>query len=83
MFSITISALQLMSLPPGVSDAGLPHATGVVNLIAVARLSWSSLPSSCIGIKESANFNSAVVIIKVTIVCIFPGDWRLVSVQAP
>src|SRR6202046_300341 len=27
--------LQLMSLPPGVSDVGLPHATGVVNLIAV------------------------------------------------
>src|ERR1700723_4345494 len=24
-----------MSLPPGVSDVGLPHATGVVNLIAV------------------------------------------------
>src|SRR6202795_2362382 len=28
--------MQLMSLPPGVSDAGLPHATGMVNLIAVA-----------------------------------------------
>src|SRR6516165_3183818 len=27
--------MQLMSLPPGVSDVGLPHATGVVNLIAV------------------------------------------------
>src|ERR1700733_161932 len=25
----------LMSLPPGVSDAGLPHATGLFNLIAV------------------------------------------------
>ena len=29
--------LPVMSLPPGVSDAGLPHATGVFNLIA-----WSS-----------------------------------------
>src|ERR1700691_3717508 len=28
--------LQLMSLPPGVSDVCLPHATGIVNLIAVA-----------------------------------------------
>src|SRR6201998_4385550 len=27
--------LPLMSLPPGVSDAGLPHATGFFNLIAM------------------------------------------------
>src|SRR6202167_3759006 len=28
--------MQAMSLPPGVSDVCLPHATGIVNLIAVA-----------------------------------------------
>ncbi len=27
--------IQVMSLPPGVSDAGLPHATGLFNLVAV------------------------------------------------
>src|SRR5579859_5832626 len=70
--------LQLMSLPPGVSDAGLPHATGIVNLIAVAIVMVITA-ILVIGIKESANFNSAVVIIKVTIVCVFlvVGGWFL------
>jgi len=69
---------QLMSLPPGISDAGLPHATGVVNLIAVAIVMVITT-ILVIGIKESANFNSAVVIIKVTIVGIFLviGGWFL------
>src|SRR6202789_1538638 len=62
--------IQLMSLPPGVSDAGLPHATGGVNLIAVAIVMVVTT-ILVIGIKESANFNSAVVIIKVTIVGVF------------
>ena len=50
--------LQLMSLPPGVSDAGLPHATGLVNLIAVGIVLVITT-ILVIGIKESANFNSA------------------------
>lgn len=70
--------MQVMSLPPGVSDAGLQHATGVVNLIAVAIVMLITT-ILVIGIKESANFNSAVVIIKVTIVCVFlvVGGWYL------
>lgn len=62
--------LQLMSLPPGVSGEGLPHATGVFNLVAVCIVMVITT-ILVIGIKESANFNSGVVIIKVTIVCIF------------
>ena len=62
--------LQVMSLPPGVSAEGLPHATGVFNLIAVCIVMVITT-ILVIGIKESANFNSAIVIIKVTIVCIF------------
>ena len=62
--------LQLMSLPPGVSDVGLPHATGVFNLIAVAIVMVITT-ILVIGIKESANFNSAIVIIKVAIVGVF------------
>jgi APA family basic amino acid/polyamine antiporter len=62
--------LQVMSLPPGVSAEGLPHATGAFNLIAVCIVMVITT-ILVIGIKESANFNSAVVIIKVTIVCIF------------
>ena len=50
--------LQLMSLPPGVSAEGLPHATGVFNLIAVCIVMVITT-ILVIGIKESANFNSA------------------------
>jgi basic amino acid/polyamine antiporter, APA family len=70
--------MQVMSLPPGVSDAGLPHATGVINLVAVAIVMLITM-ILVIGIKESANFNSAVVIVKVSIVGVFlvVGGWYL------
>ena len=59
-----------MSLPPGVSDVGLPHVTGFFNLIAVLIvLVITSI--LVIGIKESANFTSTIVIVKVGIVGIF------------
>ncbi len=59
-----------MSLPPGVSDLGLPHATGFFNLIAaLAVLGITTI--LVIGIKESANFNSVIVFIKLTVVAIF------------
>jgi APA family basic amino acid/polyamine antiporter len=62
--------LPVMSLPPGVSDAGLQHATGVCNLIAMGIVMVITA-ILVIGIKESANFNSAIVIIKLGIVGIF------------
>jgi APA family basic amino acid/polyamine antiporter len=62
--------IDKMSLPPGVSDAGLPHVTGMFNLIAVLIVLLVTT-ILVIGIKESANFNSAIVIVKVGIVCIF------------
>src|ERR1039457_5388755 len=62
--------LPLMSLPQGVSDAGLPHATGFFNLIAIVIVALITA-ILVIGIKESANFNSAIVIIKLGIVGIF------------
>ncbi len=70
--------LQVMSLPPGVSADGLPHATGLFNLIAVLIVMVITT-ILVIGIKESANFNSAIVIIKLTIVGIFlvVGGWYL------
>jgi APA family basic amino acid/polyamine antiporter len=70
--------LQVMSLPPGVSADGLPHATGFFNLIAVLIVMVITA-ILVIGIKESANFNSAIVIVKVTIVCVFlvVGGWYL------
>jgi APA family basic amino acid/polyamine antiporter len=62
--------IDKMSLPPGVTDAGLPHVTGICNLIAVLIVMVITT-ILVIGIKESANFNSAIVIIKLGIVGIF------------
>ena len=62
--------LPVMSLPPGISDAGLPHATGFFNLIAVCIVLVITT-ILVIGIKESANFNSAIVIVKLGIVGVF------------
>ncbi len=62
--------LPLMSLPPGVSDAGLPHATAAFNLLAMAIVMVITV-ILVIGIKESANFNSVIVFIKLSVVAIF------------
>jgi len=62
--------LPLTSIPPGVSTAGLPHATGICNLIAVGIVMVITT-ILVIGIKESANFNSVIVVIKLAIVGIF------------
>jgi len=62
--------IEKMSLPPGVSDAGLPHITGLFNLIAVCIV-FVVTTILVVGIKESANFNSAIVIIKLGIVGVF------------
>src|SRR5437764_835596 len=51
--------LQVMSLPPGVTAEGLPHATGLFNLVAVCIVMVITT-ILVIGIKESANFNSAI-----------------------
>ena len=70
--------MDKMSLPPGISDAGLPHVTGLFNLVAVCIVLLVTT-ILVIGIKESANFNSAIVIIKLAIVGIFlvVGGWFL------
>ncbi len=62
--------MPVMSLPPGVGDAGLPHATGLFNLVAVLAVMVITM-ILVIGIKESANFNSAIVFVKLGVVGIF------------
>ncbi len=60
----------LMSLPPGVSDTGMPHVTGLFNLVAMlAILAVTTI--LVVGIQESANLNTAIVIVKLAIVGIF------------
>ena len=62
--------MMLASLPSGIDVTSLPHATGVFNLVAMlAILAITTI--LVIGIKESANFNSAIVIVKLAIVGIF------------
>ncbi len=62
--------LPVMSLPPGITPDGLPHATGLFNLIAMLIVIVITT-ILVIGIKESANFNSAIVIVKLGIVGVF------------
>ena len=60
----------LASLPPGTSLAGLQHVTGVFNAIAFLAIAAITL-ILVIGIRESANLNSAIVIVKLAIVGVF------------
>lgn len=64
--------ISLATLPSGVDSSSLPQATGVFNLVAflIVLLVTTVL---VIGIKESANLNSAIVIVKLAIVVIFIG----------
>jgi APA family basic amino acid/polyamine antiporter len=62
--------LPLASLPSGVSPAGLQHATGIFNLVALLVIVVITTVL-VIGIKESANLNSVIVFVKLTVVGIF------------
>jgi APA family basic amino acid/polyamine antiporter len=62
--------LPLTSLPPGVDPSALQHATGLFNLVAMlAILVITTI--LVIGIKESANLNSVIVVVKLGIVVVF------------
>jgi APA family basic amino acid/polyamine antiporter len=61
---------HLSSLPAGVDASGLKHATGLFNLVAMLAIVVITTVL-VIGIKESANLNSAIVIVKLGIVGIF------------
>jgi APA family basic amino acid/polyamine antiporter len=62
--------LPLASLPVGVNASALPHVTGLFNLLAMVAILLVSTVL-IIGIQESANLNSAIVIVKLVIVGIF------------
>jgi basic amino acid/polyamine antiporter, APA family len=62
--------MPVASLPPGASSVGLPHVTAAFNLVAMAVVMAITV-ILVIGIKESANFNSAIVFIKLSVVAIF------------
>jgi APA family basic amino acid/polyamine antiporter len=53
-----------------IDPATLPHATGVFNAVAFIGIALAST-ILVVGIKESANLNSVIVILKVSIVLVF------------
>ena len=67
-----LGSLQQTLAAAGVDPAKLPQATGVFNLVAFLAIAFVTFVL-VVGIRESANFNSAVVIIKVAIVLVFIG----------
>src|ERR1039457_5435686 len=62
--------MPVQSLPMDVSSAGLQHATGLFNLVAILAILVITTVL-VIGIKESANLNTVIVIVKLTVVGIF------------
>jgi APA family basic amino acid/polyamine antiporter len=54
----------------GINRATLPHATGVFNVVAFIGIALATT-ILVVGIKESANLNSLIVILKVSIVLVF------------
>ncbi len=62
--------MALAAIPANVNAAGLPHVTGLFNLIAFIAIGVVTTVL-VIGIQESANLNSAIVIVKLSVVGIF------------
>ena len=56
----------------GIDPATLPHAHGAFNLLGFLAILFCTLVL-VIGIKESANFNSAIVLVKVGVLLVFLG----------
>ncbi len=74
-----IDSLGMTFKSSGVDPASLPHAVGVFNAVAFLVICLCSV-ILIVGIRESANLNSAVVILKVAIVLTFiviAGDFVL------
>ena len=60
----------LTALPAGVDPSSLPQVTGVFNLVAFVAIAVVTT-ILIIGIQESANLNTAIVIVKLSVVGIF------------
>ncbi|MFH0991521.1 MAG: amino acid permease [bacterium] len=77
-----LSRIKDTLLAQGIDVAALPHMTASFNLVAfLAIIAIATI--LVIGIKESANFNSAIVIVKLTIVMIFIGIVGWYVIQNP
>jgi basic amino acid/polyamine antiporter, APA family len=68
----SIASVKSTLATAGINPATLRPATGVFNLVAFLGIAVATY-ILIVGIKESANFNSAIVILKVAIVLVFIG----------
>jgi APA family basic amino acid/polyamine antiporter len=70
--------MQVMALPNGVDASTLPHVAGVFNLVAFVAI---AIVTAVLvrGIEESANLNTCIVLVKLSVVGIFLvlGGWYL------
>ncbi len=64
--------VQAAALPVGTNLATLPHVTAICNLVAFFAIAIIT-SVLIIGIKESANLNSIIVIVKIGVVLMFIG----------
>ncbi len=62
--------MGLAALPAGINVSALPHVAGVFNLVALVAIAVVTTVL-VIGIQESANLNSAIVAVKLSVVGIF------------
>ena len=60
----------ISALPAGANAAALPHVTAVFNLVAFLAIIFITAVL-VVGIEESANLNTAIVLVKLTVVGIF------------
>src|SRR5215831_2985636 len=66
----------------GIDPATLPHTHGVFNLLGFLAIIFCTLVL-VIGIKESANFNSLIVMVKVGVLLVFIGLGAMYLFQHP
>ncbi|MGH7839206.1 MAG: amino acid permease, partial [Candidatus Binataceae bacterium] len=69
---VAADTVQRSLAAAGVNPASLPHGTGVFDLVAFVAIALVTVVL-VIGVKESADFNSGIVIVKVAIVLVFIG----------
>ncbi len=69
---VELSTVSGMLAKAGINPASLPHVTATFNLVAFIAIALITL-ILVVGIKESANFNTTIVFIKVAIVLVFIG----------
>lgn len=69
---VQLDTVSSMLAKAGINPASLPHVTATFNLVAFVAIALITV-ILVIGIKESANFNTAVVFVKVAIVIVFIG----------